>query len=369
VRALLIAAAVSFSFTLFLTPVFLRLFRKLGWGQVIRTPELVGNPQHGAKRGTPTMGGTIFILGTIVGYVTGMLAGGGAFSLSAILVIWAMVGFGLVGFIDDFLKVKSQRSLGLSGWSKIVGQLLVIIPFAVVSLNFPNEFGETPASPYISIFRDIPSLWFFALTPVLGWAIYLIWISIIGISATNGANISDGLDGLATGSGIFVVGGFSLIAFWKSNQSCYREGLDQAVAAACYEVRDPLSLATVSAAFAAALIGFLWWNAPKAKLFMGDVGSMAIGGVVAAMAILTRTELLLLLLGGIFVLAPGSVILQRIYKKLTGGKQIFLVSPFHHHLEMIGWPEITVVVRLWIVAGVMAVMGVGFFYVEWLSLV
>lgn len=361
------ASAVSFSFTLFLTPVFLRLFRKWGWGQVIRTPENVGNPQHGAKRGTPTMGGVIFILGTVVGYFTGVIAGGAGFSLSAMLVIWAMVGFGLVGFIDDLLKVRAQKSMGLSGWSKIVGQLLVIVPFAVVALNFPNEFGETPASPYISLFRDIPGLWFFALTPILAWALYILWITIIGVATTNGANITDGLDGLATGVGIFVVGAFSLISFWKFKQSCYSEALDAAVAAACYETREPLSLATVAAAFASALIGFLWWNAPKAKLFMGDVGSMAIGGVVAAMAILTRTELLLLLVGGVFVLAPGSVILQRIYKKLTGGKQIFLVSPFHHHLELRGWPEVTIVVRLWIVTAMFAVAGIGLFYVEWLT--
>ncbi len=360
------ASAISLSFTLFLTPVFLRLFRKWGWGQVIRTPESIGNPSHAAKRGTPTMGGTIFIAGTLVGYFAGLIAGGGTLSLSALLVIWLMVGFGIVGFIDDLLKVRMQQSLGLSGWRKILGQLLVIVPFGIVALNFPNEAGETPASGAISLFRDIPGLWFFALTPILAWALYLLWLSFIGIATSNGANISDGLDGLATGAGIFVVGAYSLIAFWKFKQSCYSEALDEAVIAACYEVREPLSLATIAAAFASALIGFLWWNAPKAKVFMGDVGSMAIGGVVAAMAILTRSELLLLIVGGIFVLAPGSVIVQRAYFKITRGKRLFLSSPFHHHLEMRGWPEITIVVRLWIVAAMLAVTAIGLFYVEWL---
>ena len=361
------SAAISLSFTLFLTPVFLRLDRKWGWGQVIRTPEDVLNPSHAAKRGTPTMGGMIFIVGTLIGYGAGLVFGGGFPSLSVLLVIWVMVGFAVVGFIDDFMKIRRQNSLGLSGWRKILGQCLVMIPFGIVAMNFPNEFGETPASGYVSLFRDIPALGFFALTPILAWALYLLWISLLGVATSNGVNITDGLDGLATGSSIFVVSAFSLISFWKFKQACYAAELDAAVRAACYDVREPLSLATFAATFAAALIGFLWWQAPKAKVFMGDGGSMAIGGVVVALAILTRTELLLLLVGGIFVIGPGSVILQRLYFKATKGKRLFLLSPFHHHLEMRGWSEITIVVRMWIIAGMLAVGGVGLFYVEWLT--
>ncbi len=354
------AAAISLAFTLFLTPVFLRLFRKLGWGQVIRTPEL-GNPQHAAKRGTPTMGGVIFILGTIVGYFTGVIAGGSQIALSSVLVLWVMVGFGAVGFIDDYMKVRSQRSLGLGGWWKILGQLIVMVPFGIVALNFPNRWGQTPASSAVSLFRDIPGLDLLLIGgPLIGWALYLIWISLIGVAASNSVNVTDGLDGLAAGAGVFVVGAYSIISFWQWNQSCAMDA-----AAGCYEVRDPLSLAIVGASVAGSLVGFLWWNAPKAKVFMGDVGSMAIGGVITAMAILTRTELLLLVLGGTFVLSSGSVILQRIYFKLTRGKRLFLMSPFHHHLEMRGWPEVTIVVRLWIITGLLAVSGVGLFYVEW----
>ncbi len=359
------SSAVSLAFTLFLTPAFLRLFRAWGWGQVIRTPENIANPSHGAKRGTPTMGGTIFIAGTVVGYFTGVVAGGARPSVSALLVIWLMVGFGVVGFIDDYLKVRSQRSGGLSGRWKILGQILVIVPFGIAAWHFPNQWGQTPTGEYVSLFRDIPVLWFFALTPILAWALYLIWLALIGVSVSNAVNLTDGLDGLAAGAGVFVVSAFSLISFWKFKQSCVN--VDPSVISACYEVRDPLSLATIAAAFAASLVGFLWWNAPKAKVFMGDVGSMAIGGVIAAMAILTRTELLLLLVAGVFVIAPGSVILQRLYFKITRGKRLFLMSPFHHHLEMRGWPEITIVVRLWIIAGLLAVSGIGLFYVEWLT--
>ncbi|WES65659.1 phospho-N-acetylmuramoyl-pentapeptide-transferase [Microbacter sp. GSS18] len=366
-RSLLTAAAISMAFTLFLTPAFLRLFHRWGWGQVIRTPEHGNNPRHGAKRGTPTMGGTIFIAGTIIGYLTGAFTGNNPPTVSGYLVLWMMVGFGAVGFIDDMMKVRSQRSLGLSGWRKVAGQVIVAIPFAVVALNFPNAFDQTPASPYISIFRDVPMLSFMALGPIIGWILYMTWISFVGVASSNSVNVSDGLDGLAAGSGIFVIGAYSLIAFWQFNQACTgAELLPAATQSACYQVRDPFDLAIVSAAFVGALVGFLWWNAPKAKVFMGDVGSMAIGGVLASMAILTRTELLMILVAGVYVIASGSVILQRLYFKLTRGRRLFLMSPLHHHLEMRGWPEITIVVRMWIIAGLLAVSGVGFFYVEWL---
>ncbi|MGB3731166.1 phospho-N-acetylmuramoyl-pentapeptide-transferase [Microbacterium sp.] len=363
-RSLLMATAVSLAFSLFLTPVFLKGFRRIGWGQVIRTPENIANPSHAAKRGTPTMGGVIFILGTIVGYFAGTFFGGMTPGLSAILVLWLMVGFGAVGFIDDYMKVRSQRSLGLSGWRKVVGQLLVLVPFAVVGLNFPNEFGQFPASGSVSLFRDISWLNLFAFGAVLGWILYLIWIAVIGVATSNSVNLTDGLDGLAAGSGIFVVGSYGLIAFWQFKQLCVGEG---AHAVGCYEVREPLNLAIVAAAFVGGLIGFLWWNAPKAKVFMGDVGSMAIGGVITALAVLTRTELLLLIIAGIFVLSSGSVILQRAYFKITGGKRLFLMSPFHHHLEMRGWAEVTIVVRLWIIAGLLAASAVGLFYVDWFA--
>lgn len=366
-RSLLTAAAISLAFTLFLTPVFLRLFRSWGWGQVIRTPENVHNPSHGEKRGTPTMGGTIFIAGTILGYLVGCFAGNNPPTISGWLVIWMMVGFGVVGFIDDYMKLRQQRSLGLSGWPKVVGQILVTVPFGIVALNFPNAGGETPASPYVSVFRDIPVLNFMTFGVIVGWILYLIWISVIGVAASNAVNLTDGLDGLAAGAGIFVVGALSIIAFWQFNQVCTSDTLVPSLQPACYNTRDPFDLAIISASFIGALVGFLWWNAPKANVFMGDVGSMSIGGVIAAMSILTRTELLLVLIAGVYVIGPGSVILQRIYFKLTKGKRLFLMSPFHHHLEMRGWAEITIVVRMWIIAGMLAVAGVGLFYVEWLS--
>ncbi len=364
-RSLLTAAAISVAFTLFLTPVFARLFRKWGWGQVIRTPEAIENPSHGAKRGTVTMGGTIFIVGTIVGYVVGCYVGGNPPTISGLLVLWMMVGFGVVGFIDDFMKVRSQRSLGLSGWRKIAGQVIVTVPFGIAALSFPNLYGETPGSANVSVVRDLPWLSLMALGPVLGWLLYLAWVSFIGVAWSNSTNVTDGLDGLAAGAGVFVVGAYSLVAFWQFNQSCRNQLLDNL--SACYTTPNPFDLAIVSAAFVGALVGFLWWQAPKAQIFMGDVGSMAIGGVIAALSILTRTEILAVLLAGVYIIGPGSVILQRVYFKLTRGRRIFLMSPFHHHLEMRGWPETTIIVRYWIIAGMLAVSGVGLFYVDWLA--
>jgi len=367
VRSLLSAATISLAFTLFLTPLFIRLFEKLGWGQVIRTPDDVSNPSHHAKRGTPTMGGIIFILGALVGYFIGTYTGGTPPTISGLLVIWMMVGLGGVGFIDDFMKVRQQRSLGLSGWRKVVGQVLVTVPFGIMALNFPNQYGETPASPYISFFRDIPVLSFMAAGVIVGWLLYLAWISLMSVAWSNASNLTDGLDGLATGAGIFTIAAYSLVTFWQFQQRCHTTALVAEYANACYETRDPMGLTIIAASFVGALVGFLWWNAPKAKIFMGDVGSMAIGGVIVAMAILSRTEILSIIVAGVFVIAPASVILQRYYFKATGGKRLFLMSPFHHHLEMRGWPEVTIVVRMWVIAGMLAVTGVGLFYVAWLA--
>ncbi len=366
-RSLLTAAAISLAFSLFLTPVFLRQFRKWGWGQVIRVPEEVNNPQHHQKRGTPTMGGVIFVLGTIVGYLVGTYAGGSPPTISGLLVLWMMTGFAVVGFIDDYMKVRSQRSLGLSGWRKILGQVIVIVPWALVSLQFPNQWDQTPASPYVSIFRDIPFLNFMALGVAIGSILFILWVTFIGVAWSNSTNVTDGLDGLAAGAGIFTIGAMSLVTFWQFQQRCYSTALVDAYASACYQTRDPLDLTIVAAAFAAGLVGFLWWNAPKAQVFMGDVGSMAIGGVIAAMSILSRTEVLAVLVCGVFIIGTGSVMLQRVYFKLTRGRRLFLNSPFHHHLEMRGWLESTIVVRMWIIAAILAAAGVGVMYVEWLA--
>jgi phospho-N-acetylmuramoyl-pentapeptide-transferase len=363
-NALLAGGAISLVFTLLTTPLFIRLFGRLGWGQFIRDD---GPQSHHTKRGTPTMGGIVFIIGSIVGYVIGHLVFHAPFTLVGWLVIFLMVGLGFVGFIDDFLKVRKQRSLGLGGWAKIAGQVIVASVFAVLALNFPNKQGMTPAGSsagtFISGVRDIPWLNFFFAGSVLGVILFLIWVNVIAVSASNGVNVTDGLDGLATGSSILALTAYILIGFWQFNQRPLTPTDTDAYRA--YNTLDPLDLAVIAACIVGALIGFLWWNTSPAQIFMGDSGSLGLGGAIAALAILTRTELLLVLIGGLFLVVTGSVILQRIYFKLTHGKRIFLMSPIHHHFELKGWAEITIVVRFWIIAGLFVATGIGVFYLEW----
>ena len=360
--ALLIAAGFGLVFTLLTTPLFIKLFVRLKWGQFIRDD---GPQSHHTKRGTPTMGGIVFIIGAVLGYFVGHWVSGDHVTMSALLVIYLMVGLGLIGFIDDFLKTRKQRSLGLGGWSKVLGQVIIAAGFAALALNFPNEHGLTPASTYISALRDIPWLDLFAWGAVIGGVLFAVWVTLIIVSASNGVNVADGLDGLATGAAIFAMSSYIFIGFWQNNQSCFNP--DNDVMERCYNVRDPLDLAVIAAAIAGSLIGFLWWNTSPAQIFMGDTGSLGLGGALAALAILSRTELLLVLIGGLFLVVTGSVILQRVYFKLTKGKRIFLMSPLHHHFELKGWAEITVVVRFWLIAGMFVAAGVGLFYLEWVT--
>lgn len=366
--ALLLAGGFALAFTLFLTPLFIRLFRRLGWGQFIRDD---GPQTHHSKRGTPTMGGIIFILGAIIGYFLGHLIAREPITLSGILVIYLMVGLGLVGFIDDFLKTRKQQSLGLGGWSKIIGQVVVAGGFAAVALNFPNSHGQTPASSMISFIRDISWLNLAFGGAILGGVLFAVWVTLIIVSASNGVNVADGLDGLASGAAIFSVSAYIFIGFWQFNQNCYNLQLDLDVAGRCYDVSDPLDLAVIAAAIAGALIGFLWWNTSPAQVFMGDTGSLGLGGALAALAILSRTELLLVLIGGLFLIVTGSVILQRTWFKITKrrygqGRRIFLMSPLQHHFELKGWAEITIVVRFWLISALFVAVAVGLFYLEWI---
>jgi phospho-N-acetylmuramoyl-pentapeptide-transferase len=364
VIALLVAGGVSLAFTLFMTPVFIKLFKRLKWGQFIRDD---GPQTHHSKRGTPTMGGIVIISGALLGYFVGHLVGEAPLTLGGLLVLFLMVGLGGVGFIDDLMKTRNQRSLGLGGWAKIAGQVIVASIFAAIALNFPDQNGLTPASTFISGVRDIPWLDFMSLGLVVGVIAFALWSTVIVVSASNGVNVADGLDGLATGALIFSMGAYVFIGFWQNNQWCYKAGLDPDVADICYTVRDPLDLAVVAAAILGSLVGFLWWNTSPAQIFMGDTGSLGLGGALAGLAILSRTELLLVLIGGLFFIVTGSVILQRAYFKITKGKRIFLMSPLHHHFELKGWAEITVVVRFWLIAGFFVAVGVGLFYLEWLS--
>lgn len=361
---ILIGTALALLLALVGTPLFIKVLVKKGYGQFIRDD---GPTSHHTKRGTPTMGGVVIMGAVVVSYLLthlvswllnpanpGPTASGG-------LLLLLMVGMGLVGFLDDFIKISKQRSLGLNATAKIILQSVVGILFAVLALNFPDAQGRTPASTAISFVRDTWLNLAFGGT-VLGVILFIIWANLIVTATTNGVNLTDGLDGLAAGASVMVCGAYFLIGIWQSNQSC---GSARVTGAACYQVRDPLDLALLAGALAGALVGFLWWNTSPAKIFMGDTGSLAIGGAIAGFAILSRTELLLVILAGLFVLISISVILQVGYFKITGGKRIFKMAPLQHHFELKGWAEVTIVVRFWVICGLCVAVALGAFYAEW----
>lgn len=333
------------------TPVAIRLLVKRGYGQLIRDD---GPTSHHTKRGTPTMGGAVIILAAVAGYVVAHLVRPSAPSASGLLVLFLLVGLGLVGFIDDYIKISKQRSLGLRSGAKMAGQVAVAVAFGIMALNFPNDQGYTPASEAISFLRDTPVM--------LPAAAFVIWALLMVAGASNAVNLTDGLDGLATGASVMVFGAYTLISIWQFNQSC-----SVTPGPGCYEIRDPHDLAVVAAALMGACFGFLWWNASPAKIFMGDTGSLALGGALAGLAITSRTELLLLVLGGLFAVITLSVILQVGWFKVSGGKRLFRMAPLQHHFELKGWAEVTIVIRFWIVAGLFVMAGVGLFYAEWVA--
>ena len=361
--SLLIGSSLALILAFAGTPLFIRFLVKKSYGQFVRDD---GPTSHHTKRGTPTMGGAVIVASVVASYfITHLISfaiNPSSFgpSASGLLVLFLMVGMGLVGFIDDYTKISRQRSLGLNAKAKIILQTLVGVAFAIMALNFPNGQGRTPASTKISFIRDTGLDLAFAGT-LIGAILFILWANLIITGTTNGVNLADGLDGLAAGASILVFGAYFLISFWQSNQSCGapRSG------SVCYEVRDPMDLALLAGALVGALIGFLWWNTSPAKIFMGDTGSLAIGGAIAAFAILSRTELLLVILAGLFVIITLSVIIQVGYFKLSGGKRVFKMAPLQHHFELKGWAEVTVVVRFWIVAGLCVAVALGIFYAEW----
>lgn len=348
-REILFSGVFALLFSFFGTPILIRSLAKRGYGQIIRDD---GPKSHHVKRGTPTMGGIVIAFAAVAGYLISHLISRTAISTSAILVIGLFISLGFVGFLDDWLKVAKQRSLGLTAWQKIGGQVIVAATFATLGMKFPDRDGLTPISQNLSAIRET------GIT--LGAVLVVIWVVIMVTATSNGVNLTDGLDGLATGASVMSFLAFVLIGVWEFGQSC-------AIATSpnCYSVRDPLDLAVLAAALAASCTGFLWWNTSPAKIFMGDTGSLALGGALAGLAVTTRTELLLLLIGGLFVIITLSTIIQVAYFKLSGGKRIFKMAPLQHHFELMGWGEVTIVVRFWIIAGLSVAIGLGLFYAQW----
>ncbi|HEY0119142.1 MAG TPA: phospho-N-acetylmuramoyl-pentapeptide-transferase [Cellulomonas sp.] len=358
-KALLVSGGLSMVIALLGTPLFIRFLVKRQYGQFIRQD---GPTAHFTKRGTPTMGGVVIIVATVAGWGGGLLLTGAKPTASAAMVLFLMTGLGLVGFLDDFIKISRQRSLGLSPLAKMVGQGLVGITFAIAALQFPNEHFRTPASTRISFIRDTKVDLAFAGAAV-GLVLFVVWANFLITAWSNAVNLTDGLDGLATGASLFVFGAYVMVGVWQNNQSCQ---VLATVGPRCYETRDPLALAIVAAALTGALFGFLWWNASPAKIFMGDTGSLALGGALAGISILSRTEILAAIIGGLFVVEVLSDVIQIGFFKMTR-RRVFRMAPLHHHFELTGWGEVTIVIRFWLIAGLFVMFGVGIFYAEWVT--
>ncbi len=342
---MLTAAAIALVISITATPWAIRLLRRREIGQFIQE-EIQG--MHSHKQGTPTMGGVVMVVATLLGYLvsqvriwapdTGFRLGLQPVEPAALLGLLALVGMAGIGFLDDYIKYTRQRSLGLSKRAKFGGQALVAVLFA---------WGATAAggSTQLSFARPLGiNLGFF----------FVVWVLIMLTGATNGANLADGMDGLAAGSAALMFAAYTVISYWQfRNGTVYVATL------------NPLGLAVIAISMFAALLGFLWWNAPPARIIMGDVGSHAIGGLLAALALLTNTQLLLIVIGGLYVAETVSVILQVASFKLSG-KRIFRMAPIHFHYDLGGWPETTVVVRFWILAGLGVALGLGIFYADYL---
>jgi phospho-N-acetylmuramoyl-pentapeptide-transferase len=353
VKTIVFAGCLSLLGTLLGTRLAITYLVRKGYGQLIRDD---GPTSHHTKRGTPTMGGLVIIAAVLVAYALSHLLTWTPPSASAVLVLFLFTGLGFVGFLDDFIKIRKQRSLGLRSKAKIAGQSVVAVIFGLLALQFPDERNVTPASPFVSFLRDTELR--------LPLVLVLLWVLILVAAASNGVNLTDGLDGLAAGASAMVFAAYTLVNIWQYNQSC---AYTASAGPKCYEVRDPYDLAVVAVALAGACFGFLWWNAQPAKIFMGDTGALSLGGALAGLAIFTRTELLLLILGGLFVIITLSVILQVGFFKLTKGRRLFRMSPLQHHFELLGWAEVTIVMRFWIIAGLFVAAGLGIFYAEWVA--
>jgi phospho-N-acetylmuramoyl-pentapeptide-transferase len=343
--SLLIAAAAAFAVTILGTPFAIRFLRAHDIGQFIQE-EVEG---HSHKRGTPTMGGMVILVAVTAGYVIahvrfftfseGFTLDVRPFAWQGWLAMLAFLGMGAIGFLDDYAKFARSQNLGLSKRWKFLGQLIIsgIFAWGAVAAGVSTELSFTRG-----------------LGLDLGPWLYVVLILLMLTAAANAVNLTDGLDGLVAGSGALVYGAYVLVAFWQFRNPDF------------YNVDGALDLAVVASSLVGAVLGFLWWNSAPAKIFMGDTGSQALGGALAALALLTNTQLLLVLLGGLYMIETMSVILQ-VFSFRVFGKRIFKMAPIHHHFELMNWPETTVIVRFWILSGMAVAVGIGVFYADFVA--
>ena len=297
-----------------------------------------------AKAGTPTMGGIAIVASVVFGYAIGHIGTQIRFSRTGYLAIGAVVAFGLIGYMDDYIKVNRRRSLGLNKRAKFGAQVVCALVFAVLAVEWAHTSTALSFTRSQAIGINLGSV---------GWVVFAV---VVMVGASNAVNITDGVDGLAAGSGTFCFFVLSVMAYWIFRHESIYHVLPASA----------IDLALVSVALAGACVGFLWWNAAPAKIIMGDTGSLSIGAGLAALCLLLNLDLLLLVIGGLFVMETLSVILQVISFRVFH-RRIFRMAPIHHHFELGGWPETTVIVRFWILGGLFCALGLGIFYGDFLT--
>jgi phospho-N-acetylmuramoyl-pentapeptide-transferase len=340
VVALLIASCLAGAVAIFGTKLLMDLLVARNVGQPIHEDVPEG---HTVKAGTPPMGGLAVVGAAVVGYLGAHLRGNVLFTRTGLLVMGCIVGAGLVGLIDDWIKVSNERNAGLSKRAKTLGLLVVATGFAVGSV----------------LWTDVETTLSFTRWNSPGWELgnvgWCIWAVLLIYATTNGVNLTDGLDGLAAGSAVLVFSCLMAIGFWAFRH------FEQ------YQVNHALDLAITAAAMVGACAGFLWWNAAPARIFMGDTGALAIGAGVAAIVLTLNVHLLLLIVGALYVTETLSVMIQvtsfRLFKR-----RVFRMAPIHHHFELGGWPETTVIVRFWLLSGACAGIALGIFYADFISI-
>jgi len=333
------SGGVGFLCALFLTPLWMRFLKARSLGQHIQED----GPAHHHKAGTPTMGGVIIVFAAVLGYMMGHVGTSIVFTRAGILAIGVIVASGLLGFVDDYLGIRNARNLGLNKRGKLIGQMLIAGFFAVLALNWVHTSTDLSFTRF-----SLPG-WDLAAG---GWFVLAVFVI---VATSNAVNLTDGLDGLAAGSSTFCFGVLSIIGYWQFRHFHI------------YQLHASLDLGLVAVGFVGACLGFLWWNAAPARIFMGDTGSLAVGTGLGALCLLMNLDLLLVIIGGLFVAETASVILQVVSFRFFG-RRIFRMAPFHYHFELRGWPETTVIIRFWILSGLLAMLGLGIFYGDFLKI-
>lgn len=337
--SLMESGGVAFLFAIFVTPLWIRFLKARSLFQHIRED----GPTHQHKVGTPTMGGAIIVTAALLGYGMGHIGTSVVFTRSGILTVLAIVAAGVLGFVDDYLGIRNMRNLGLNKRGKLIGQVVIAAVFSLLALTWVHTSSQLSFTRF-----SLP-----------GWQLTTVgWFFLAGfiiIATSNAVNLTDGLDGLAAGSATFSFGVLAVMGYWQFRHF------------EIYHLHASLDLGLVAVALVGACLGFLWWNAAPARIFMGDTGSLAIGTGLGALCLLMNLDLLLPIIGGLFVTVTLSVIIQVISYRVFG-RRVFRIAPLQHHFESLGWPETTVIVRFWILAGLSAMLGLGIFYGDFLKI-